>query len=51
MNWVSKREKAWSCWLEISKKLKELDVYTKNGDLYMPKGCGGDIVNVIEKYL
>jgi hypothetical protein len=47
-----KREKAWKCWLEILEKLKETQCYMEKGEsLHISRGCGGDFVNIIQKYL
>ena len=47
-----KREKAWKCWLEIINKLNENQCYMeKGGDLHISRGCGGDFVDIIQKYL
>lgn len=46
------REKAWKCWLEIINKLNENQCYMeKGGGLHISKGCGGDFVDIIQKYL
>ena len=49
---MTTREKAWKCWLEILEKLKETRCYMKRGeDLHISMGCGGDFVDIIQRYL
>lgn len=49
---MDKRELAWSCWIEIMHKLQETESYfQRDGHLAIKKGCGGDFVNIIVKYL
>lgn len=47
-----KREKAWKCWLEIVKTMKKAECYMEKGDsLCIGKGCGGQFVDIIQRYL
>jgi hypothetical protein len=49
---MNKRELAWDCWIEIMHKLQETESYfLRDGHLAIKKGCGGDFVNIIVKYL
>ena len=49
---MTTREKAWKCWLEILDKLKETQSHMEKGKgLRISKGCGGDFVDIIQKYL
>lgn len=49
---MNTREKAWKCWLEIARQLERYKVYVDSqGRLGLEKGCGGDIINIINRYL
>lgn len=47
---MDKREIAWKCWAEL---IKEIDkrCYMPHDKLLIRDGCGGDFVNIIEKYI
>lgn len=49
---MTSREKAWKCWLEIVKMMKNTECYMEKGkELYISNGCGGDFVDIIQRYL
>ena len=49
---LSKRADAWNCWLEIARQLEKCEVYiNSNGHLAMKYGCGGNFVDIINRYL
>ena len=47
---MTSREKAWKCWVELIEKL-EKDCYMLHDKILMKNGCGGDFVDIIEKYI
>ena len=48
---MNTREKAWKCWLEIARQLERYKVYVNSDHIAMKYGCGGNIVDIIERYL
>lgn len=49
---MNTREKAWKCWIEIVEHLTKSKVSVDHlGNLSLGFGCGGDFVNIIERYL
>ena len=49
---MDKHEKAWRCWLEITRKLGESGCYVEDGNLCLSgQYVGGDFVEIIEQYI
>jgi hypothetical protein len=46
------REKAWKCWIEILKMMEKTECYMEKGKgLRISNGCGGQFVDIIQRYL
>ena len=49
---MTTREKAWKCWVEILKMMETTDCYIEKGKgLCIGNGCGGQFVDIIQRYL
>lgn len=46
------RDLAWKCWIEILKMMEKTECYMEKGkELHISNGCGGQFVDIIQRYL